>query len=78
MKASWRFVRSWLCHNTKLYYTYVIGVAWGVYQFWWYTTVNYYMRRNEHRSMAHAIQREKEWDLIKPKEEDYGDEEEEE
>jgi len=50
-----------------------------VYQFWWFTCVGYYRRRNHHRSLEWAIQKEKEWDLIKPKDEDeYGDEEEEE
>ena len=33
-------------------------------------------RRNHHRSLEVAIQREKEWDLIKPKEEEYDEEEE--
>ena len=40
--------------------------------------VGYYRARNEHRSLAWAIQKEKEWDLIKPKEEEYDDEEDEE
>ena len=80
VKRFWRFIRSWVCHNHKLYYTYVIGCAFGVYQFWWYTCVGYYRRRNHHRSLEFAIQREKEWALIKPKddddygEEDYGEE----
>jgi hypothetical protein len=46
-----------------------------VYQFWWYTCIGYYRRRNHHRSLPVAIQREKEWDLIKPKEEEYDEEE---
>ena len=75
MKATWRFIRTWVCHNHKLYYSYVIGCAFLVYQFWWYACVNYYRRRNHHRSLEWAIQKEKEWDLIKPKEEEYGDEE---
>lgn len=78
VKLFWRTVRSWICHNHKLYYTYVILCAMGVYNFWWNTCVGYYRRRNYHRSLEFAIQREKEWDLIKPKDdddEDYGDEE---
>jgi hypothetical protein len=79
VKATWRLIRSWICHNHKLYYSYVIGCAFMVYQFWWFTCVGYYRRRNHHRSLEWAIQKEKEWDLIKPKDEDeYGDEEEEE
>ena len=54
-------VRSWICHNHKLYYTYVILCAMGVYNFWWNTCVGYYRRRNYHRSLEFAIQREKEW-----------------
>ena len=68
-------VRSWICHNHKLYYTYVILCAMGVYNFWLNTCVGYYRRRNYHRSLEFAIQREKEWQLNKPKEEDeYGEE----
>lgn len=74
VKATWRFIRSWICHNHKLYYSYVIACSFLVYQFWWYTCVGYYRRRNEHRSLQWAIQKEKEWDLIKPKEEEYDDE----
>ena len=39
--------------------------------------VGYYRARNEHRSLKWAIQKEKEWDLIKPKEEEYDDEDDE-
>ena len=74
VKASWRFIRSWVCHNHKLYYSYVIGVAFVVYNFWWYTLIGYYRRRNHHRSLAVAQQREREWDLIKPKDEDEEEE----
>ena len=50
-------------------------VACGVYNFWWNTCVGYYRRRNYHRSLDFAIQKEKEWELIKPKDDDdYGDE----
>ena len=73
-KAMWRLIRSWVCHNHKVYYSYVIGVAFMVYNFWWYTLVGYYRRRNDHRSLEWAINKEKEWDLIKPKEEEYDEE----
>merc|ERR1712195_300647 len=76
-KAMWRMIRSWVCHNHKVYYTYVMGVGFMVYQFWWYQTIGYYRRHNHHRSLEWACQKEREWDLIKPKEEEYGDEEEE-
>ena len=76
VKKTWRFIRSWICHNHKLYYTYVLLCAFGVYQFWWYTLIGYYRRRNHERSLEWAIQKEREWDLIKPKEEEYDDEEE--
>ena len=78
VKAAWRFVRRWLTHNHKLYYTYVILSGWAVYQFWWYTIVGYYRRRNYHRSLDYAIEQEKEWEKIKPADEDEWDEEEEE
>ena len=70
-------IRSWICHNHKFYYTYVILCAMGVYNFWWNTCVGYYRRRNYHRSLDFAIQREQEWKLNKPPEEDeedYGEE----
>lgn len=75
-KAAWRLVRSWVCHNHKLYYTYVIFCAFGLYQFWWYSCVGYYRRRNHHRSLPFAQMMEKEWQLNKPKDEDedYGEE----
>jgi len=77
-KGAWRMIRSWVCHNHKLYYTYVVLCAFGLYQFWWFTLVGYYRRRNAHRSLEFAQQKEAEWDLIKPKDEDdYGEEEEE-
>ena len=76
-KATWRFIGKWVCQNHKLYYTYVVGVAFCVYNFWWYSMVGYYRARNHHRSLEWAIQKEKEWELIKPKDddEDYYDEE---
>ena len=76
VKSMWRFVRTWVAQNHKLYYTYVLICSWAVYQFWWYTVVGYYRRRNYHRSLDYAILREKEWELNKPKEEDEEYEEE--
>jgi len=52
-------------------------MAFAVYQFWWFTCIGYYRRRNHHRSLEFAIQKEKEWALIKPKDEDEYEEEEE-
>ena len=49
--------------------------ALGLYTFWWNTCVGYYRQRNAHRSLEHAIQRELEWEKIKPKEEEYDEEE---
>jgi len=57
-----------------MYYSFVILNACLVYQFWWHTCVGYYRRRNHHRSLEVAQQREREWELIKPKEEEYGEE----
>ena len=85
VKATWRLIRSWVAQNHKLYYTYVLISkllysssalgAFAVYQFWWFNVVGYYRRRNHHRSLDYAIQKEKEWDLIKPKDEDEEEEE---
>jgi hypothetical protein len=53
----------------------VIFCAFAVYNFWWYTIIGHYRRINNHCSLEYAIQREKEWALNKPKEEDeYGEE----
>jgi len=41
----------------------------------WNLAVGYYRRRNHHRSLDYAIQLEKEWNLIKPKEEEDDEEE---
>ena len=78
MKATWRLIRTWVCHNHKVYYTYCLLSAFAVYHFWWYTCVGYYKRRNEHRSLEWAIRAEKEYQDNKPAEEDeeYDDEEE--
>jgi hypothetical protein len=50
----------------------------GLYNFWWHACIGYYRSRNHHRSLDFAIQAEKEWDLIKPKDDDDDDEDEEE
>lgn len=74
-KAMWRFIRTWICHNHKLYYTYILLSAMTLYTVSWHLCVGYYRRRNHHRSLDYAIQMEKEWDLIKPKEDEDEDEE---
>ena len=54
----------------------MILCAFTVYNFWWYAVVGRYRRINAHCSLAYAIQKEKEWALNKPKDEDeYGSEE---
>ena len=76
-KAFWRFIRRWVCHNHKLYYTYSILCGIMVYNFWWQVIIGHYRKRNYHRSLAYAVLKEEEWEKIKPKEEDddeYGDE----
>ena len=77
-KSGWRFIRSWVCHNHKLYYTYVVFCTFMLYQTFYAGMIGYYVNRNQHRSIEWAINAEKEWNLIKPKEEEYDDEEEEE
>ena len=77
VKATWRFVRRWLCHNHKLYYTWVMFQGLVVYQIFWNSFVRYYQQRNHHRSLEVAIERERQWSINKPKEEDDYDEEEE-
>ena len=74
-KSMWRLIRTWVCHNHKVYYGVSITWAFLVYQFWWNTTVGYYRQRNHHRSIQFAIKAEQEWELIKPKEEEYDEEE---
>ena len=49
-----------------------------LYQTYYAAFIGYYKNRNHHRSLAWAIQAEKEYKLIKPKEIEYDDEEEEE
>jgi hypothetical protein len=73
-KAMWRLIRSNICHYHKVYYTVTICWAVLVYQFWWHTCVGYYRQRNYHRSLEYAQKREAEWELNKPKEDEYGEE----
>ena len=89
----WRTTRRWLCHNHKLYYSYMflckqsnlyklydIGAI-GMYQLYYSMIVGYYVRKNYHRSLEYAIMRETEWQKNKPADEDdddmFDDEEEE-
>ena len=74
----WRGIRTWVCHNHKMYYTYVVLTALALSNFWWHMCVGYYRQRNYTRSLEYAINVEKEWDMIKPKDDDDDDEEEEE
>ena len=46
IKGFWRFIRSWVCQNTKLWYLYVLMVAFGVYNGMWSLVIGYYRRRN--------------------------------
>merc|ERR1711957_183954 len=54
----WRLIRSWICHNHKIYYTISIGWAFATYNVWWYTIIGYYRQRNHHRSLDWAIEAE--------------------
>merc|ERR1711935_746636 len=76
-KGMWRFIRTWVCHNHKLYYTYVLSCALGLYLFWWHTLVGFYRQKNAHRSLEWAMNAEKEWEANKPPEDDDDDDEEE-
>ena len=48
-------IRSWVCHNHKLYYSYVLLTACGIYNFWYLAIVGYYQVRNHERSLDFAI-----------------------
>ena len=79
-KNFWRFTRRWVCHNHKLWYSYVILCAIGVYQVYYSFVVGYYRNRNYHRSLEAAILREEEWQRNKPADDDddlFGDDDEE-
>jgi len=76
-KAMWRLIRTWVCHNHKAYYTYILVCALGLYNMWWHTLVGYYRNRNHTRSLEYAIAAEKEYQDNKPPEDDDDDDEEE-
>jgi hypothetical protein len=78
VKSTFRFIRRWVCHNHKVYYTLICVNALLVYNLWFNAFIGYYQKRNVSRSLPFAIQREQTWELNKPKEEDEYDEEEEE
>jgi hypothetical protein len=78
VKAMWRFIRTWVGQNAKLYYTYVLVFATLWYNFMFHMVVNVmYIPHNQKRSLAEAIRLEKEWEKNKPAEEEDDDEEEE-
>ena len=74
----WRGIGRYVCQNQKVYYTYVLFMAFAFYNTVWQLVIGLYRRRNYHRSLPVALQREKEWDLKKPKDEDDDEDEEEE
>ena len=74
----WRMIRSWVCHNHKAYYSYVVLSSLGLYNVIFMGCVGYYRNRNHHRSLEVAIEAEKQWARDKPAEEEDDDEEEEE
>jgi hypothetical protein len=74
VKTFWRLTRSWICHNHKAYYTYVLLCACLVYNVVWHGAIGYYRWNNRERSLEWAIEQERIWDEIKPKEEEYDDE----
>ena len=71
-------IRSWVCHNHKAYYSYVVLTACGVYCAWSAALIGYYQQRNHHRSLDVAIENERFYQANKPAEDDDDDEEEEE
>ena len=78
-KSFWRMIRTWITHNHKAYYTYIVLSAMGLYNFWYYIIIEMrYKSINAHRSLEFAIQAEEEWQKNKPAEDDDDDEEEEE
>mmetsp|Transcript_526 Transcript_526/g.545 ORF Transcript_526/g.545 Transcript_526/m.545 type:complete len:133 (-) Transcript_526:62-460(-) len=77
VRSFWRLTRRWICHNHKLYYSYVLICAWGMYQLYFALVVGYYRRRNYHRSLDYAIMREQEYQKNKPADDEDEEEEEE-
>ena len=54
-KMFWRFIRGWITHNHKAYYTYVLLCAFGVFNFWTFTLLGYYRNRNYEVCNHHLI-----------------------
>jgi hypothetical protein len=54
----------------------VIVTGWAAYQIWHRMLIGYYQRRNYHRSLDYALEKEAWWALNKPADEDEWDEEE--
>ena len=78
-KNFWRLIRTWITHNHKAYYTFVLMSALGLYNFWYFVIIEMrYKKINHHRSLAWALQNEREYQANKPAEDDDDDEEEEE
>ena len=46
VQSFWRFIRGWVCHNHKVYYTYVVLCTMGVYGFWSNALIGFYQRKN--------------------------------
>lgn len=78
VKAFWRGIRTYICHNHKAYYMYVLVSSFALYNVTWAIVIGNYRRENHHRGLEFAMQAEKEWQLIKPKDDDDDDEDEEE
>ena len=53
VQAFWRFIRGWVTHNHKAYYTYVVLCAFGVYTFWSTTLIAFY--RNRNYEVSHGV-----------------------
>jgi len=78
VKAFWRFIRNWVTHNHKFYYTYVTLTAATIFTVWHNLLIGYYRRNNYERSLPFAKKAELEWEINKPPEDDDDDEEDEE
>ena len=46
VKRFWRFIRVWVTHNHNIYYSYVLGSAIMLYQFWYWQIIGNYQKRN--------------------------------
>ena len=54
-RQSWLFIRKWVCHNHKFYYTYLIGNAIIISYVMQTSFIKYYQSRNYERSLPFAI-----------------------